>query len=464
MNQRSRFRRHSEMVHKVHNYFVADPLAKGSFSLIYYVYQQKTFHQCAMKLILKRKIEDTELGKLMIFNESVLLPIIKHPQIIDVKETIETSTKIMEIMDVFEHGDLSTFIESHHLSEARLLCIIDQILAAVEYLHGLFICHRDIKPNNILVGKNSKVVLTDFGLADFCFETKKMNCGSYGYTAPEVNEGKEYDGRMADVWSIGVLIYTLFTKIPPNTNGFNLNDMDEALLPNDVADLVKFILKVNPNERPSVKQIRNHKAFNNIMRAPTQTLPDFSLPLKDVNQEIIYNLCKLLQKDINLELNFIEKLKTEKPTKEKVLYFLMENYLESINYGEKTIDKTQSFDNVSNPSPNFSTQTPFSHLINDFDNKKVKTIKTRYTDSWISISNSILKCLLNMNFCASLLPSKYVTLIYNTPSDDVHIKFRVEPVSDKLCDVIYEVDENQISYINDIDSNLSHLCKLSSCT
>ena len=46
----------------------------------------------------------------------------------------------------------------------------------------------------------------------------------------------------------------------------------------------------------------------------------------------------------------------------------------------------------------------------DFDNKKVKTIKTRYTDSWISISNSILKCLLNMNFCASLLPSKYVTL------------------------------------------------------
>uniref|UniRef100_A0A2S2P019 Testis-specific serine/threonine-protein kinase 3 n=1 Tax=Schizaphis graminum TaxID=13262 RepID=A0A2S2P019_SCHGA len=96
---------------------------------------------------------------------------------------------------------------------------------AIQYLHTMEIVHRDIKCENILITEHYTVKLTDFGFSKFVKSSKKLNCNTYccslGYASPEILTARPYDGKMSDIWSLGVVLYVMLNKKMP----FNRKNM-----------------------------------------------------------------------------------------------------------------------------------------------------------------------------------------------------------------------------------------------
>ena len=104
------------------------------------------------------------------------------------------------------------------LHELEVMCYTSQIINALKYLHQHRIIHRDLKLGNLFLNEKMEIKLGDFGLAtklDFDGEKKRTICGTPNYIAPEVLEGKAGHSYEVDIWSLGVIIYTLIIGKPP---------------------------------------------------------------------------------------------------------------------------------------------------------------------------------------------------------------------------------------------------------
>eukprot|EP00349_Pseudokeronopsis_sp_Brazil_P006500 CAMPEP_0202966096 /NCGR_PEP_ID=MMETSP1396-20130829/10343_1 /ASSEMBLY_ACC=CAM_ASM_000872 /TAXON_ID= /ORGANISM="Pseudokeronopsis sp., Strain Brazil" /LENGTH=174 /DNA_ID=CAMNT_0049689557 /DNA_START=325 /DNA_END=849 /DNA_ORIENTATION=+ len=152
-----------------------------------------------------------------------------------------------------------------------------QIISALKYLHAHRIIHRDLKLGNLFLNEKMEIKLGDFGLAtklDFDGERKRTICGTPNYIAPEVLEGKAGHSYEVDIWSLGVIIYTLIVGKPP----FETSDVkatykrirsneysfpETASVSESAKDLIKKILVGDPRQRPTLDDIIEHPFFNN---------------------------------------------------------------------------------------------------------------------------------------------------------------------------------------------------------
>ena len=212
-----------------------------------------------------------------------------HFNIIKLYEVIETKDTICIIMEYAEGGELYNYIiEKKYLSEDESRKIFQQIIDAIYYLHQIGICHRDLKLENILFSSNKKdyIKIIDFGLSNlyltgvnsenptlaFGADFLETPCGSPGYVPPEMILGCKYDGLLSDIWSSGIILFSmlcgylpfddnneeiLYSKIIKGEFFFpdNINISDEAKC------LIKKILVVNPRLRANIKDIRKDPWF-----------------------------------------------------------------------------------------------------------------------------------------------------------------------------------------------------------
>jgi len=158
------------------------------------------------------------------------------------------------------------------LHELEVQCYINQICIAVKYLHSHRVIHRDLKLGNLFLNDKMEVKIGDFGLAtklEFDGERKRTICGTPNYIAPEVLEGKQGHSYEVDVWSIGVIIYTLIIGKPP----FETSDVkttykrirmnsysfpENSCISDQAKDLITKILNNDPAKRPTVDDIMLH--------------------------------------------------------------------------------------------------------------------------------------------------------------------------------------------------------------
>lgn len=158
------------------------------------------------------------------------------------------------------------------LHELEVQCYTMQIINALKYLHAHRIIHRDLKLGNLFINDKMEVKLGDFGLAaklDFDGEKKRTICGTPNYIAPEVLEGKSGHSYEVDVWSLGVIIYTLIVGKPP----FETSDVkttykrirmnaytfpDHVVVSDAAKDLIQRILIGDPTSRPTLDEIIKH--------------------------------------------------------------------------------------------------------------------------------------------------------------------------------------------------------------
>ena len=123
-------------------------------------------------------------------------------------------------MELVDGVSLLSFLKSklnRRVEENECRQIFSQIVRAVNYCHSKGICHRDIKLENILVDEWHNVKLIDFGFAASTVSNKLQNffCGTPSYMPPEIVQKRDYDGLKADIWSLGILFYTLLSGMFP---------------------------------------------------------------------------------------------------------------------------------------------------------------------------------------------------------------------------------------------------------
>ncbi|KAL1500635.1 hypothetical protein AB1Y20_013284 [Prymnesium parvum] len=200
-------------------------LGAGGYGVVVMAKDTETGEKVAAKMIDKRKMKLAAIEK-----EIILMKMMSHPYVIGLRGDLEMDCNIFIFMELANKGELfGRVIQTGSLSEpvARLYFI--QLMEAVNYMHSKGIAHRDLKLENVLLASGPKgddiCKVCDFGLAhryEIDGKNKILNnkllmetCGSKSYAAPEVLEGRGYDGFEADVWSCGICLFAMLAGFFP---------------------------------------------------------------------------------------------------------------------------------------------------------------------------------------------------------------------------------------------------------
>ena len=246
-------------------------LGNGTFGRVFLVYHKKTNVKYAIKAIDKKNKSNIE-EKPYFRREVEIMYRLYHPNIVKLYGHFEDNNYCYFIMEYISDGNIYSLIPKNgkkKQSNRIITSILKDVISAVYYLHNMDppIIHRDIKPENVLMN-GDKAVLTDFGWSNYLndSEERKTVCGTPIYLAPEMVSKKGHDGSV-DIWCIGVLLFELVTgKVPFQGNNIdtlkkNIRNMNIAW-PSDISyeakDLISKILKYNPKDRLTAKEILNH--------------------------------------------------------------------------------------------------------------------------------------------------------------------------------------------------------------
>uniref|UniRef100_A0A8C8JAF0 non-specific serine/threonine protein kinase n=1 Tax=Oncorhynchus tshawytscha TaxID=74940 RepID=A0A8C8JAF0_ONCTS len=182
--------------------------------------------------------------------------------------------RIMKILNHPNIGEVFDYLVAHgRMKEKEARAKFRQIVSAVQYCHQKRIVHRDLKAENLLLDADMNIKIADFGFSNEFTLGSKLDtfCGSPPYAAPELFQGKKYDGPEVDVWSLGVILYTLVSGSLP-FDGQNLKELRERVLrgkyripfymSTDCENLLKKLLVLNPGKRSSLEQIMRDRWMN----------------------------------------------------------------------------------------------------------------------------------------------------------------------------------------------------------
>ncbi|XP_049447377.1 serine/threonine-protein kinase 36 isoform X4 [Epinephelus fuscoguttatus] len=251
----------------MNSYHVLELVGEGSFGRVYKGRRRFTGQVVALKFMPKVGRSEKELRSLK--REIEIMRDLQHPNIVQLFDSFETETEVVVVTEYAE-GQLFQILEDDgHLPESQVREIACQLVSALYYLHSHRILHRDMKPQNILLGKSGVVKLCDFGFARAMSVSTLVLTSIKGtplYMSPELVEEKPYD-HTADLWSLGCILYELHTGAPPfYTNSiFHLVQLivkDQVKWPDTMSDVcmsfLKGLLTKDPQKRLSWPDLLHH--------------------------------------------------------------------------------------------------------------------------------------------------------------------------------------------------------------
>ncbi|XP_059841803.1 serine/threonine-protein kinase MARK1 isoform X4 [Hypanus sabinus] len=286
----------------VGNYRLLKTIGKGNFAKVKLARHVLTGREVAVKIIDKTQLNPTSLQKFKLskrlkklFREVRIMKILNHPNIVKLFEVIETEKTLYLIMEYASGGEVFDYLVAHgRMKEKEARAKFRQIVSSVEYCHQKCIVHRDLKAENLLLDADMNIKIADFGFSNEFTIGSKLDtfCGSPPYAAPELFQGKKYDGPEVDVWSLGVILYTLVSGSLP-FDGQNLKELRERVLrgkyripfymSTDCENLLKKLLVLNPAKRGSLEQIMKDRWMNvgfeeEELKPYSEPEPDYSDP------------------------------------------------------------------------------------------------------------------------------------------------------------------------------------------
>lgn len=240
-------------------------IGEGGMAYVYRGIQESLQRPVAIKLLINDLSRDEEARR-RFDRESYIIARLTHPNIIHVIDRgISADEMPYFVMEYVEGVDLGTASKIKEISHTSKIDIIIQLLKALSYAHQNNVIHRDIKPENILIDGSDNVKILDFGIAQFYEEQRELTnqttsgtvMGTYNYMSPEQRESSENVTERSDLFSVGVVMYELFTgKIPTGVfpEPFRLNSDIEP----ELNKLILRCLNQDPEQRPeSAEQLKN---------------------------------------------------------------------------------------------------------------------------------------------------------------------------------------------------------------
>ncbi|KAK8845860.1 hypothetical protein M9Y10_020786 [Tritrichomonas musculus] len=197
-------------------------------------------------------------------------------QLIDVQKDLDFYYIFLEYCAC---GELFQIIyDQKKLLEDQAAVFFKQILIGLQYIHSLNVAHRDLKPENILIDQYQQIKISDFGLSKL-FDIKsngltKTPCGSLCYASPECISGQSYDGKKSDIWSCGVILYTMTTGFLPWTKTSQSELFDQiqngdysipSFLSYSCANLIRRLMTVNVKNRITIEEALNHPFLKEVV-------------------------------------------------------------------------------------------------------------------------------------------------------------------------------------------------------
>ena len=257
---------------KLGDFLIKRTIGKGTFSKVKLAINTKTSEKVAIKILEKSKItEKDDIERLI--REMFILKNLNNENIIKTYEIEETNNSYLIIMEYCEKGELFNYIiKNNKLSEEETSFFFYQIVNGLEYLHSKGIIHRDLKPENLLLTSDYKLKIIDFGLSNF-FDGKNLlitPCGSPCYASPEMVSGKKYNGFFSDIWALGIVLFAMICGYLPfedkdNDVLFEKIKKCDLVFPDYLSSLIKDliikILKVKPQDRIKIEDIKKHKFY-----------------------------------------------------------------------------------------------------------------------------------------------------------------------------------------------------------
>ncbi|KAK1168066.1 serine/threonine-protein kinase SIK2 isoform X1 [Acipenser oxyrinchus oxyrinchus] len=282
-------------------YEIIKTLGKGNFAVVKLARHKVTKTQVAIKIIDKTRLDPSNLEK--IYREVQIMKLLNHPHIIKLYQVMETKDMLYIVTEYAKNGEMFDYLTSNgRMIESDARKKFWQILTAVDYCHSHNIVHRDLKMENLLLDANMNIKLADFGFGNFYKLGDPLStwCGSPPYAAPEVFEGKEYEGPQLDIWSLGVVLYVLVCGSLP-FDGASLPALRQRVLEGrfripffmsqDCENLICRMLLVDPTKRITIAQIKQHRWMLADPSVQQQTIPfsieDYNSNLGDYNEQVL---------------------------------------------------------------------------------------------------------------------------------------------------------------------------------
>ncbi|MGW2381430.1 serine/threonine-protein kinase [Streptomyces sp. NPDC001658] len=217
-----------------------------------------------------------------------------HPAVVNVHDVAVVDGQPWIVMELVQGRSLGAALQEGTLAAREAARIGLDVLGALEAAHAAGILHRDVKPDNVLLGRHDRVVLTDFGIAQIEGETNLTDTGGFvgspEYIAPERVLGQR-PGPASDLWSLGVVLYAVTEGVSPfrrsNTPAtlqsvLNATPAPPAAATGPLAEAINGLLQKDPARRPNAAQVRallEHTA-NPPAPAPTQVVQHVTAPPK----------------------------------------------------------------------------------------------------------------------------------------------------------------------------------------
>ncbi|XP_063843507.1 serine/threonine-protein kinase BRSK2-like isoform X1 [Scylla paramamosain] len=320
-------------------YRLEKTLGKGQTGLVKLGVQCVSGKRVAIKIINREKLTESVLQK--VEREIAIMKLIEHPHVLGLYDVYENKKYLYLVLEHVSGGELFDYlVKKGRLTPKEARRFFRQIISALDFCHSHSICHRDLKPENLLLDEKNSIRIADFGMASLQPEGSMLetSCGSPHYACPEVIRGEKYDGRRADVWSCGVILYALLVGALPFDDD-NLRQLLEKVkrgvfhiphfVPPDCQDLLRGMIEVNPEKRFTLEEINKHawviaggKGELELERPMMEVVQTHIIPTKDsIDPDVIRNMASLgcfKDKD-KVMLDLLDPCHNT----EKVIYFLL---------------------------------------------------------------------------------------------------------------------------------------------
>ncbi|KAL3684608.1 hypothetical protein R1sor_002630 [Riccia sorocarpa] len=278
-------------LHDMDRYELVRDIGSGNFGVARLMRDRKTRELVAVKYIERGEKIDENVQREIINHRSL-----RHPNIVRFKEVMITPTHLAIVMEYAAGGELFERIcNAGRFSEDEARFFFQQLISGVSYCHSMQICHRDLKLENTLLDGSPapRLKICDFGYSKsgLLHSQPKSTVGTPAYIAPEVLSKKEYDGKIADVWSCGVTLYVMLVGAYPfedpddprnfrKTIGRILSVQyaipDFVHISQECRHLLSRIFVANPAKRITIAEIKVHPWFLKNLPADLLDTSDYS--------------------------------------------------------------------------------------------------------------------------------------------------------------------------------------------